>query len=217
MTNGTTRRLTESAILIAIASVLAIISGMLPLSLPFGGGFTLFSMLPIVLIAYRYGTKWGLFSAFVYSLVQIATGFKTVSALFMPGDEQMALWKALLVCLLDYILAFTVLGLGGIFRNKIKNPAAALCLGSIAALFGRFFMHFLSGSLFYGAWAEWFFTQDGIAEFGTTVLTNFSGVGLSMLYSLIYNATYMIPEIILTAIGAFIIMKIPVISKKAAQ
>lgn len=47
----------------------------------------------------------------------------------MPSsDSYMVLWKAICVCLIDYIIAYTVLGFGGIFRNKIKNPSASLCV-----------------------------------------------------------------------------------------
>jgi thiamine transporter len=214
MTQTNTRRLTESAILIAIATVLELVSDLFPLSLPFGGGFTIMSMLPIVLISYRYGIKWGLFSGFVYSIIQMLIGFKTVSAFFMPGDEQMVLWRAIVVCLFDYIFAYTALGFGGLFRNKFKKPATSLAVGSVVALSLRFLMHFISGALFFGSWAEWFFTQDAIASFGATILSNFSGFSLAMLYSFIYNATYMIPEIILTSIGAVVIGKIPTLNKK---
>ncbi len=209
MTN--TRRLVETALLIAIAVILSLFK---PFELPFGGGITIASMLPIVLIAYRYGTKWGVFSAFVFSIFQMLTGFHTVSAFFMPGDNQMVLWKAILVCLLDYVIAYSVLGFGGIFRNKFKSPVSALCVGSIVVLSFRFIIHFISGSLFFGAWAEWFFTQESIANFGAKVLQNMSGIGLAMFYSLCYNASYMIPEIIITAIVAVIIAKIPVIRNK---
>ena len=71
-TSQKTQRLTVSAIMLASATVLAAICALIPfLHLPFGGGFTVASMLPVVLIAYMYGTKWGLFSAFTYSVIQI--------------------------------------------------------------------------------------------------------------------------------------------------
>ena len=118
-----TKVLVECALLIAIATVLNVVCSFIPfLNLPFGGGFTICSMLPIVLAAYRNGTKWGLLTGFVYAVVQMLLGFKTVSAFFMPSsDSYMVLWKAICVCLIDYIIAYTVLGFGGIFRNKIKN------------------------------------------------------------------------------------------------
>ncbi|WMJ21890.1 energy-coupled thiamine transporter ThiT [Paludicola sp. MB14-C6] len=213
MTKVNTKRLTESAILIATATVLTIVSSFLP-GLPLGGSVTIMSALPIILIAYRYGVKWGLLSAFIFSIIQMLTGFKTVSAFFLPGDDQMVLWKAVCVCLIDYILAYTVLGFGGLFRDKFEKPATALAVGSIFALVLRFLMHFTSGAIFFGSYAEWFFTQDAIAEIGAKVLNSFSGIGLATFYSFVYNATYMIPEIIITAIGAVVIGKIPALNQK---
>ena len=104
-----TKVLVECALLIAIATVLNVVCSFIPfLNLPFGGGFTICSMLPIVLAAYRNGTKWGLLTGFVYAVVQMLLGFKTVSAFFMPSsDSYMVLWKAICVCLIDYIIAYT--------------------------------------------------------------------------------------------------------------
>ena len=60
-TSQKTKRLAVSAIMLATATVLAALCALVPfLSLPFGGSFTVASMLPLVLIAYMYGTKWGL-------------------------------------------------------------------------------------------------------------------------------------------------------------
>lgn len=205
-----TRRLVETALLLAIAVVLSLIQ---PFRLPFGGGITIVSMLPIVLISYRHGVRWGLFSAFVYAVIQIFTDFSsTIRAFFLP-DSGLTLPTALLIILLDYLVAFTLLGLGGIFRDRMK-ASTALCLGSVVALSLRFAAHILSGSLFFGAWAEWFFTQDSIAAWGANVLSSMSGTTLAVFYSICYNATFMIPEIILTAVFAFILGKIPVIAEK---
>jgi len=211
MNTTKTRRLVESAILIAIASVLSIIA---PFQLPFGGSVTLMSTLPIILIAYRYGVKWGIFSAFVFSIIQMLISFKTISAYFLPGEDRVVLWRALLIIVLDYFLAYTVIGLAGVFRNKFKRPATSLCVGAIFALSLRFLIHFTSGTILFGAWAEWFFSQDIFGSFGAGVLENLSGTALVLFYSLFYNGLYMVPEIIITAIGAVIIATIPSIAKK---
>lgn len=202
------RRLVESAILIAIGTVLSVLT---PIQLPFGGSLTIASMLPLILIAYRYGTRWGLFSGFVYSLLQMLIGLKTVSAFFMPGDGQMLWYKALMVCLLDYVLAYTVLGLGGIFRGKKRAPVA-LCLGAIVAISLRYAAHIVSGAIFFGTWAEWFFTDVLSGAFGNYMLFHFSGFGLATIYSVIYNGAYMVPEIIITAIAAVVVGNIPAIA-----
>ena len=96
------RKLVTCAMLIAIAIVLtfAVIY-----ESPFGGSVTILSMLPLVLIGYLYGVKWGFGSALVFGILKILVSMKTVSALFMPGDSQQIWWKAIIICLLDYVLA----------------------------------------------------------------------------------------------------------------
>ena len=212
--NNKTRRLVESALLLAIAIVLELVSKLIGLELPFGGAITFASMFPVVLIAYRYGTKWGLLCGFTYSLLEMLLGAKTVAAFFLPGDSQMVVWQALCVCLLDYIVAFTVLGFGGIFRNKIKNPSAALALGAFVGLSLRYIVHIISGAIFFGAWAEWFFTQEGFYSIGAKIMETFSGAELSIAYSVFYNGLYMIPEIIITTIVAAILGKVPKIAER---
>ncbi len=205
-----TERLVISAVFIALASVLSVIQ---IFALPQGGGITLLSMLPIIVLAYRYGVKWGAVSALVYSVIQMFLGFSTVSAFFLPGDDQQIWWKAILIVLLDYIVAYTCMCLGGVFR-KSTSASAALCLGSVVALSARYLVHTLSGAIFFGAWAEWWFTDVFAGDFGATVLETYSGFSLALFYSVIYNGLYMIPEIILTAIGAVIVGKIPAIIGK---
>lgn len=212
MKKQSTVRLVESALLIAIAAVIELVSKTLGLELPFGGTITLASMLPIVLIAYKYGTKWGLLSGFTYSLVQMLLGAKTVSAMFLPGDDQMVLWQAICICLLDYVLAYTLLGLGGIFKGKFKKPAAELALGAFVALLLRYLVHIVSGAIFYGAYAEWFFTQEGFYSIGEKILGTFSGSSLAIVYSIFYNGLYMIPEIIITTVVAAILGSVPQIT-----
>ncbi len=214
MKKESTVRLVESALLIAIAAVIELISKALGLELPFGGTVTLASMFSIVLIAYKYGTRWGLLSGFTYSIVQMLLGVKVVSAMFLPGDGQMAVWQAICVCLLDYVLAYTVLGFGGIFKGKFKKPAGELALGAFVALLLRYLVHIVSGAIFYGAWAEWFFSQEGFYSIGEKILNTFSGTSLSIIYSIFYNGLYMVPEIIITTVVAAILGAVPQITGK---
>ena len=209
-----TQALTVSAIMIAFSVSISAICAVMPfLNLPFGGGFTIASMLPIIIVAYMYGTKWGLLTAFVYSIMQMLLGFNTVSAFFLPGDSQMLWYRAIIVCLIDYVIAYTVLGFGGIFRNKFETKKA-LVLGSIFAISLRYLAHILSGAIFFGTWAEWFFTQDGFPAWGEKILEVFSGNSLSIVYSVIYNGTYMIPEIIITALVSCLVVRIPQIKMR---
>jgi len=130
-----TKRLTESAMLIALAVVLEVVGRMVIPPMPFGGQLTLCAMLPIVLISYRHGVKWGLTAGFGYALVQMAMGAGTVTAAFQPGyfGDGTMIGRALTMCLLDYVLAYTLLGLGGCFRNRLPRGAALSC-GSLVAL-----------------------------------------------------------------------------------
>lgn len=201
----TIKRLVVSAVMLGVATTLELVSNFIPLELPFGGRITLVSMLPIVLVGYMYGVSQGLFTAFCFSVIQILLGMKTVSAFFLPGDEQMIIWKAFLVCFLDYILAYTVLGFSGVFKGKFKNEALGLSVSSIFALLLRYVVHIVSGAVFFGAWAEWFFSQEGFYAVGDKILNVFSGASLSVVYSVFYNGLYMIPEIILTAICSALI------------
>ena len=206
-----TKRLTESAMLIALAVVLEFVGRMVIPPMPFGGQLTLVSMLPIVLISYRYGVKWGLTAGFAYSLVQMALGADTVTAAFQPGyfgDGTMVV-NALIMCGLDYILAYTLLGLGGLFRNKVENGGIALMLGSIVALMGRYLAHIFSGYILFSGWAEWFFTQEGFYSWGAKLVESLSPNMLGWVYSIVYNGMFMVPEIILTAVCAVLVGRIP--------
>ncbi len=213
-----TQRMTLSSVMLALSTVLAIVCEFIPfLNLPFGGGFTVASMLPIVIISYMYGIKWGLFTSFAYSVIQVLISLimgKTVLALFTPtSDDYMGLFAAFAIVIIDYLIAYTVLGLGGIFRNKVKNKVLALVLGVIFALTLRYICHIVSGYIFYGAWAEWFFSQEGFYAVGATILDSFSGKGLALLYSVFYNGLYMIPEIVITAICASVVGNIKYIKR----
>ena len=195
-----TERLTVSAIFIALGTILSLIQ---PFSLPQGGGITLFSMLPVIILSYRYGIAWGAVSSLCYAILQMLAGFKTVSGFFV-GDSKLALTAAIASCLLDYIVAYTVLCLGGLFK-KGNNSSVSLCFGAIVATFSRYMVHIFSGAILFGTWAEWFFTDALGGEFGAEVLSSYHGFSLSLFYSVIYNGLYMIPEIILTALGAYFI------------
>lgn len=207
--NNKLRKLVTCAMLIAIATVLTFV---VVYESPFGGSVTVLSMLPIVLIGYLYGVKWGFGSALVFGILKILVSMKTVSALFMPGDSQQLWWKAILICLLDYVIAYTVLGVASLFR-KIGKPSAALGIGALVACVCRYIVHVISGAIFYGSWASWFFGKLG--ETGAAIMEKYSGASLSILYSVLYNAVYMIPETILTTVAAFIIGAVPFITKQA--
>ena len=211
-----TRRLTESAMLLSVAIVLELVSKLFIPEQPFGGQLTIVSMLPVVLISYRHGVKWGLWAGVAYAMIEMLLGAKTVAAAFQPGyfGDGTMIFNALIMCLMDYLLAFTALGLGGVFRNRIQKPGAALVCGSLVALGGRYLAHVASGYILFGSWAAWFFTQDGFPAWGAQLVESLSPQMLGLVYSLVYNGMYMIPEMVCTALAAMIIAKVPKIVTK---
>lgn len=136
MTKNRTLPLVECAIMIALATVLSMVK---LAELPYGGSITIASMLPIAIIAYRRGMGWGLGSAFVYAVIQQLLGLNSLS--------YVTTWQSVVaVILLDYIVAFTVVGFAGIFRNAIKSQAAALTLGCVFVSVLRYACHVISGA-----------------------------------------------------------------------
>ena len=205
--------LVESALMIALGIVLELVSKMIIPEMPFGGQVTIVSMLPVILVSWKYGIAKGLVTGFVYSLIEMMLGAKTVSAAFLPVEEDgLGIWGAILMLVLDYIVAYTVLGLASMYKKAIKKNWISLALGAFTVLVLRYASHIASGYILYGAWAEWFFTQEGFYAWGQTILNKFSGNLLSLVYSVIYNGFYMIPEIIITTIVAAVAGKIPQIT-----
>ena len=216
------KRLTVSAVMLALATVLAAVCALIPfLNLPMGGCITLASMLPIVIVSYMYGIKWGLFTSFTYAIIQIIMDLclgvsgSTVMALFMPNsDDYMGIVAAISILVLDYLVAYTVLGLGGLFRNRFESKGRALVLGILVALGLRYLTHVISGYIFYGAWAEWWFSQESLGSFGQKILSIFSGKLLALIYSICYNGFYMIPDIIITILVSLPISQLRQIKKQ---
>ena len=169
-----TRRLTESALMIAAATILSMTK---LLQLPYGGSVTLASMLPIVIIAYRYGTPWGLLTASVYGLIQFALGTKNIGAL----PAQSFVYVASMI-LADYVLAFMVVGFGGVFRKVFKTQVNGLLSGCILAAVLRFVCHVIGG---WTVWASFELSEAG------------------MIYSISYNTTYMLPELLILVVATF--------------
>ena len=178
-----TAALTECAIMVAISLILSFIKfdGLWAQ----GGSITLCSMVPIVIASYSQGVKWGLPTGFVSGILQLLIG---VSAL--RGNS---LGVVIVAVLLDYLVAFSLVGLGGMFKGAFKNPRKELLIGAIVGVALRFACHFGSGILIWGSYAP-----DKYAN-------------AIPLYSLVYNGSYMIPEIIITAAAVFFLA--PVIMK----
>ena len=205
--NNRTKTVVTCGIFVALSTVLSLIQIPLPFLL-YGGSVTFFSMVPIVLISQMYGNKTGLLAATVYGLLQALLG-ATASQAFAGVSG----WSLPAMLFLDYIAAFAVLGLGGTFMKKIKSTTLAVGLGTFLVTLLRYLVHFLSGYILWGSYAEWFFSEQ-IGEYGQFFLNTYSGKALAAVYSLIYNGLYMVPEIVITVIGCVAVSSVPAISRQ---
>ncbi len=170
-----THCMVEAALLVALSTVLSVLK---IAELPYGGSITLASMFPILLLAYRHGLAWGLGGGLVHAVLQQLLGLKNLS--------YFTTWQSVVaIILLDYIVAFTVIGLGGIFRRVTDRQNLALTAGALLVSVLRYLCHVISGAT---VWA-------GLS------IPDSAAIG----YSLIYNATYMIPEtIVLVAVAYYL-------------
>ena len=175
--------LTECSIMIALSTVLSIIK---LLELPYGGSITVASMLPIVIISYRHGIKAGFGAALAYSVIQLLLGINNLS--------YFTTWYSVVaIILLDYIVAFAVFGLSGVFKGRFQSSALALTLGTLLCSLLRYACHVISGST---VWA------------GLSIPSS-----AAFIYSVGYNATYMIPETVVLSLAVFYIASVMALDK----
>ncbi len=140
--------------------------------MPNGGSVTLVSTLPLMLYAYLFGTKKGVFVGFVYG---------TMQALQDPWIIHPAQF------LLDYPIAFSAIGLAGIFGegNFLKKlPQLRFAFGAVIAGLLRFSAHVLSGVFAFEAYAA-----------GENVWA----------YSLVYNS-YVFIDVALVIVGGILVL-----------
>lgn len=170
-TSSKTRIMVEGAMLIALATVLSFLKFG---EMPFGGAITL-EMIPLVVMGFRNGAKWGVFTGFVHGLLQMIIGFSNVM--------YCATLAAQIGCiLLDYLLAFSVLGLGMVFAfGYKKNKVVGAVCGSVIVGALRFLCSFVSGIVLWGSYAP-------------------EGMNVA-LYSLIYNGSYMLADTVIVAVA----------------
>ncbi len=168
--------------MIAFSTVLSLFK---LIEMPYGGSVTLASMLPMVILSYRNGILWGLGAGGVYAAIQQLLGLNNLS--YVTG------WQSVVaVILLDYMLAFMAVAVGGVFRGVFSREKGIaygqgkeLALGMVFVCVIRYFLHTVAGAT---VWA-------GLSIPSTAAL----------IYSLGYNATYMIPETVVnTAVAAYL-------------
>jgi thiamine transporter len=172
--------LVEIAVFTALAFLLSFLSELMPLKIWPQGGSVSIEMVPIFIMAYRWGVKGGVLAGFLLGLLQFVFGPK----IYHPVQG-----------FIDYFVAFSVVGLAGVFSSHIKNAVqhsqkrSWVFLATIGILLGsvlRFISHFITGIVFFGSYAPE----------GQPVV----------LYSFIYNGTYMLPNFILCAIIVVLII-----------
>jgi thiamine transporter len=159
-----TRVLTEAAISVALAFVLGLF---VLFRMPFGGSVSL-EMIPLILLALRQGWQVGVVAGAAYGLLDLAIDPFLVHPLQI---------------LLDYPLAFGVLGLAGLFKPTVRGAI----LGATAAVLARFSCHFLSGVIFFASYAP-----EGWNPF---------------LYSAAYNAAYLLPSLGIAVVVVVVLLK----------
>ena len=163
--------LTESAAMLALAFAL---SSAKLFEMPLGGSVTIASMLPIMVISFKWGGKAGLATAFLYSITQALQALSGGNVFpYCDGID------TLIICIaFDYLFPFTILGLAGVFVGKINNKNAEKILGASLVVFLRFSSHFLTGVYIWGQWAP-----DGMGKYLYSFLYNvgFLGVDFAIL------------------------------------
>jgi thiamine transporter len=154
--------LAETAIFVALATALSLI---VVYTLPQGGSITAGSMVPILWLALRRGSKVGVVAGVLYGFIQLALLPYVIDPIQL---------------LLDYPLAFGVLGLAGLFQ---KYPFA----GAAAGISGRFVMHFIAGVVYW-------------APIEAPTLNPF-------IYSAVYNGSYLVPELVISGFILYLLQK----------
>ncbi len=173
--NGYIYKIAVSAIMIALSTVLSMVKVW---QMPMGGSITLLSMLPVCMIGILFGTATAILPCVLYGAIQM----------MLDGVFGWGLTAGTLVgsIVFDYLLAFGLLCLSGLFRSK---GDVGIIAGVAIAVFARFCSHLVSGSIFF---------------------QSFDIFNNPFLYSVAYNGTYMLPELVITVLGAFALAKLGV-------
>ena len=156
-------RLVESAVMLGLATALSMVK---IFQMPLGGSVTLCSMLPVLLIAYKYGFKWGIGTGLVYGIIQLLLDLgKALSWGLTPTALAVSFF-------VDYLLAFAMLGFAGVFGKGLKQYIAGMCTAVVL----RFICHVISGVTAYASWLpkDW--------------------QGHLFLYSIAYNGSFLLPD-----------------------
>ena len=172
--NSSLRPLCECAVFTAMALALSYVK--IPTGMAFGGfgGSIDLVMIPLILCAVRWGTLWGLGSGLVFGTLKF----------FFAGGSAIN-WQSML---LDYSLAYMMVGLAGVLKGRSNLAWVAALIGCA----GRFVIHFISGVTIYAQYVEPIFGWNGKSSF---------------IYSILYNGSYMIPNTVIAVLALALLQK----------
>ena len=166
------RMLTEGALVATMALVLSYVD--IPIGLQYGGSID-FVMVPIIIYSVRWGVGCGFISGLCFGTLKF----------FLSGGVAVN-WQSML---LDYSLAYMMVGLAG----AIKNRPSLVWLSSLIGCGGRFIIHFISGVTIYASYMPTYF------------------MGMKMpnvvIYSIIYNISYMLPSSVIAVLCCVLLSK----------
>lgn len=164
------RMLCEGAIMIALAEILSF----LPLYRFAWGGSVDFAMLPIILFCVRWGFGPGMLVSCSHAVMQM---------LFEGG---IAIgWQSILG---DFLIAYAVLGIAGLFRGRF-------CLAATVSCLARFAVHYVVGATI---WAE--YMPETFFNMSMTT---------PWIYSALYNGAYMLPDLLIMLAAFALLSKTP--------
>lgn len=152
------------------------------LEMPLGGSIK-FVMIPLVLVSFRQGPKWGVGTSVAYVIIALILGRQDLMYAGNAGAIVLAAFA-------DYILAYGVIGLASYFAKFFKNRTVGVAMGTFIVCFIRFIGHFISGATIWGSYMPEEWEKKGV-----------------ILYSIVYNGAYMLPITIITVVVMVVLYK----------
>jgi thiamine transporter len=174
-TSSRTKILAEIIVFTALSAALYT---MRPYSLPWGGAVTLGSMVPVMWLSLRRGTRIGFIAGAIFGVLALL-----IDVVLLGGSAVVATPAQVIF---EYPIAFGVIGLTGVFHRK----TVAFAVGGVAiSVFIKFFIHYFVGVL---VW-PYFYTFP--EEYGR------------WLWPAIYNGSFLAVEFIISAILISVLVK----------
>lgn len=175
-----TRTITYGAVCVALSFALSYVR---LFKMPMGGSITFASMLPLMLFAFMFGSKKGVAVGAIYGLLQ------AIQDPWIIHPAQFAL---------DYVVAFSAIGLTGIMRelNVFKgNMRAQFAVGAAIACALRFISHYFAGVFAFGVYGAYY-----------AGVYNISALANEYFYSFVYQCMYIIPELVIVIVAALLVL-----------